>query len=248
MKKISTYLSICLLIAVTSCSSDDDRPQGYFPTTIEKIDFTNSGNNRTIELEYNNQNQISRVEIINPSGNNTIKTLTYTDNKLTQTVTTNSGDSETRNYIYNASGILSSIVEIAGGSTLTYPITYDETTNSYTLVDGADNFSIFLNSQGNAVRYENTFFADLILTLDNNLSGTFKFLEPQIAYQFEFALFSGMDFYYMSTQQINRFEFGVQDLEPIHTRNQNDMISTVIYNLTGGGGFQYTFTYSNRNL
>ncbi len=248
MKKISTYLSFCLIIALASCSSEDDQPQGYFPVSIEKTDFANAGNNNRIELEYNTQNQISRIEIINPSGNNTLKILTYTGNRLTQTVTTYSGDSETRNYIYNASGQLSSIVEIDEDSTSTYPVTYDEATNSYTLIDGTDYFSVFLNADGNAIRYENSFFTDIILTLDNNLSGIFRFLEPQIAYQYEFALFSGIDFYFMSTQQINRFQFGVQDLEPIYTRNQNDMISTVIYNLTAGGGFQYTYTYSNRNL
>lgn len=248
MKKFSINLCICLIFVIAGCSSDDERPQGYFPTVIEKIDFANSSNNNRIELEYNNQNLISRVEIIDQSGNNTTKTLTYTDTKLTQTITTRYGNSETRNYIYNANGTLSSVIEIDGDSTLTYPVTFDEEANSYTLLDGADFFSIFLNAEGNATLYENSFFGELILTLDNNSSGVFKSIDPQIAYQYEFALFSGMDFYFMSTQQINRFQFGVQDVEPIHTRNQNDMISNVIYNLTSGGGFQYTFTYTKRNL
>ncbi len=73
-------------------------------------------------------------------------------------------------------------------------------------------------------------------------------MRPQIALQFDLALFNnGHLFYFFNQKQINHFEFGVQDFDVINTRDSSDNISSVIYNFTGGGS-QIDITYQKRNL
>ena len=64
MKTFKFILLLFLPTFIVSCSSDDDSnnaPKGYFPTRIEKIDFTKANFNRIFVFEYNAQNQIALI-------------------------------------------------------------------------------------------------------------------------------------------------------------------------------------------
>ncbi|WP_130735110.1 hypothetical protein [Flavobacterium sp. J27] len=249
MKTIQKLLLICSSVLLVSCSNDDEpTPQEYFPTQINLTDFTNAVNNKTVSITYNNNNTISTIEI---EDNNGIKTkqYSYTNGRISSVANTGflSGP-ETRNFIYNGSGKLSSIVDITSGSTETFPITYNASSNTYTLLDGTDSNTITVDASNNPTQYASTFIAsDLILTLDSSKKGVFKNVTPQIALQFDLALFSGHLFYFFNQKQINHFQFGVQNFDLINTRDTNGNITSVVLNFTGGGN-QLDITYQKRNL
>lgn len=249
MKTFKTIFTLTCLLVLLLCNNDDDNQQGYFPTNIELTDYTNSINNKSISISYNSNNRISEIIL---EDNNEIKTkqYSYTNGKITSVSNTGFlGGPDVRTFVYNASGVLSSIVDETDGSTETYLINYDAPSNTYTLIDGTESSSVQLDESGNPTVYATTFISsDLILTLDSSERGAFKNVTPQIALQFDLALFSnGHLFYFFNQKQINHFEFGVQDIDIVNNRDTNGNISSVIYNFVGGGS-QIDITYQKRNL
>lgn len=248
MKTIRTLFLVLSSIIILSCNNDDDTPQDFFPSKIVLTDYTNSISNKTVEINYNNDNTISQIVI---EDNNGIKTKQYfyTNGKITSVTNTGFlGGPATRTFVYNNTGDLSSIIDETSGSTETFPISYNSTTNTYTVVDGGDTYSVILDNSNNPNQYSSSSFPNLTLTLDSTKNGIFKNVRPQIALQFDLALFNnGHLFYFFNQKQINHFEFGVQDFDVINTRDSSDNISSVIYNFTGGGS-QIDITYQKRNL
>lgn len=249
MKNLKRIMIILTCSTVLSCSSDDNSAKGYFPTNIELTDYTNSINNKSISISYNSNNRISEIIL---EDNNEIKTkqYSYTNGKITSVSNTGFlGGPDVRTFVYNASGILSSIVDETDGSTETYLINYDEPSNTYTLIDGTESSSVQLDESGNPNQYSFSYLtSNIVLTLDSNEEGVFKNVESQVALQFDLALFSGGElFYYFNQRQINHFQFGVQDFDVINNRDTNGNISSVIYNFVGGGR-QIDLTYQKRNL
>lgn len=248
MKTIRTLFLVLSSIIILSCNNDDDTPQGFFPSKIVLTDYTNSISNKTVEINYNNDNTISQIAI---EDNNGIKTKQYfyTSGKITSVTNTGFlGGPTTRTFVYNNTGDLSSIIDETSGSTETFPISYNSTTNTYTVIDGGDTYSVILDNSNNPNQYSSSFFPNLTLTLDSTKNGIFKNVRPQVALQFDLALFNnGHLFYFFNQKQINHFEFGVQDFDVINTRDSSDNISSVIYNFTGGGS-QIDITYQKRNL
>ncbi|SHJ20397.1 hypothetical protein [Flavobacterium terrae] len=258
MKTIKNILFLTFLMLLTSCSDKDDyNPQGYFPTTIEFTDYTNSVNDKTVTISYNSNNTISYNSnntisqiVLNDNNGTKTKQYTYTNGRITSV--TNSGflgGPDVRTFVYNSNGILSSIVDDTGGTIENYPINYNATTNTYSLVDGGDTSSVQLDNSNNPIIYSSTLFAsDLEITLDGTQKGVFEHVTPQIALQFDLALFNnGHLFYFFNQKQINNFQFGVQDIDIVNNRDTNGNITSVIYNFTGGGS-QLDITYQNRNL
>ncbi|VXB70388.1 conserved hypothetical protein [Flavobacterium sp. 9AF] len=249
MKTFQTFLLVNCMLLITSCNNDDNSSQqGYFPTQIILTDDSNSVNDKTVNIEYNTDNTISKIEIQDNQGVK-IKQYNYTNGKITSV--SNSGflsGPEVRTFVYNASGKLSSIIDDVSGTIETFPITYNSSTNTYTLTDGGDSNTVVLDASHNPIVYSNTFVAsDLILTLDSNSSGVFKNVTPQIALQFDLGLFSGHLFYFFSQKQINHFQYGVQNFDVINTRDANDNITNVFFNFIGGGS-ELNITHQKRNL
>lgn len=249
MKTLKSLTFLFSLLLVSACSNDDNSAKGYFPTNIELTDYTNSINNKSVTIDYNRNNEISEIIL---EDNNGIKTkqYSYTNGKITSV--SNSGflgGPDVRTFVYNASGILSSIVDETDGSTETYLINYDAPSNTYTLIDETESSSVQLDESGNPIVNTTTFISsDLILTLDATEKGVFENITPQIALQFDLALFNnGHLFYFFNQKQINHFEFGVQDIDIVNNRDANGNISSVIYNFVGGGS-QIDITYQKRNL
>lgn len=249
MKTLKSLTFLFSLLLVIACSNDDNSAKGYFPTNIELTDYTNSINNKSVTIDYNRNNEISEIIL---EDNNGIKTkqYSYTNGKITSV--SNSGflgGPDVRTFVYNASGVLSSIVDETDGSTETYLINYDAPSNTYTLIDGTESSSVQLDESGNPIVNTTTFISsDLILTLDATEKGVFENITPQIALQFDLALFNnGHLFYFFNQKQINHFEFGVQDIDIVNNRDTNGNISSVIYNFVGGGS-QIDITYQKRNL
>jgi hypothetical protein len=248
MKTLQYFSLFFLLGFITSCSNDDTE-KGYFPTNIELIDYTNSLNKIIISVNYNSNNTISEIIL---DGNSEIRTkqYSYTNGKITSV--TNIGflsGPDVRTFVYNPSGILSSIIDETDGSTETYLINYDAPSNTYTLIEGTESTSIQLDESGNPIRNSKSFLpSDLILTLDPIDKGVFEHLTPQIALQFDLALFNtGYLFYFFNQKQINHFEFGEEDFDLVNNRDTNGNISSVVYNFVGGGS-QINITYQKRNL
>ena len=71
MKTIKNILFVSFLILLTSCSNDDDNQQGNFPTIIEYTDYTNSVNDKTVTISYNNNNTISQIVLNDNNGTKT---------------------------------------------------------------------------------------------------------------------------------------------------------------------------------
>lgn len=249
MKTFKTIFTLTCLLVLLSCNNDDDNQQGYFPTNIELTDYTNSINNKSITIGYNSNNGISEIILDDNDGIKT-KQYSYTNGKITSVSNTGFlGGPDVRTFVYNASGILSSIVDETDGSTETYLINYDAPSNTYTLIDGTESSSVQLDESGNPYQYSFSYLtSNIVLTLDSNEEGVFKNVESQVALQFDLALFSGGElFYYFNQRQINHFQFGVQDFDVINNRDTNGNISSVIYNFVGGGR-QIDLTYQKRNL
>ena len=248
MKTIKPLLTLCILTLLFSCSNDDNK-KGNFPTNIEFTDYTNSVNDKTVTISYNNDNTISQIVLIDNNGTKT-KQYAYTNGRITSV--SNSGflsGPDVRTFVYNSNGNLSSIVDDTSGTIETYPINYNATTNTYSLVDGGDSSSVQLDNTNNPTVYGSTFFtSDLVITLDATQKGVFEHVTPQIALQFDLALFNtGHIFYFFNQKQINHFQFGVQDIDIVNNRDTNGNISSVVYNFTGGGS-QIDITYQSRNL
>ena len=249
MKTLKNILFLTILALFISCNSDDNNTQGNFPTNIEFTDYTNSVNDKMVSISYNNENTISQIVLVDNNGTKT-KQYSYTNGRITSV--TNSGflgGPDIRTFVYNSNGILSSIVDDTGGTVETYPINYNATTKTYSLVDGGDTSSVQLDNSNNPIIYSSTLFAsDLEITLDGTQKGVFEHVAPQIALQFDLALFNtGHIFYFFNQKQINHFQFGVQDIDIVNNRDTNGNITSVIYNFVGGGG-QLDITYQNRNL
>ncbi|WP_221257857.1 hypothetical protein [Flavobacterium okayamense] len=248
MKTIKSLLTLCILTLLFSCSNDDNK-KGNFPTNIEFTDYNNSVNDKTITFSYNNDNLISQIVLVDNQGTKT-KEYSYTNGRITSV--TNSGflsGPDVRTFSYNSSGILTSITDETDGSTETFTINYNATTNTYSIVDGGDTSSVQLDNTNNATVYSSTFYtSDLTITLDGTEKGIFEHVSPQIALQFDLALFNnGHLFYFFSQKQINHFAFGVQDFDVVNNRDTNGNITSVIYNFVGGGS-QIDITYQSRNL
>lgn len=252
MKTFKFILLLFLTTFIVSCSSDDDSnnaPKGYFPTQINATGFTNTNNNLVIDIEYNVRNDISKITFTDGLGDVNTKTYTYTNGRVTQ-VDNNGflGGPDTRTFIYDESGHLSSIIDENDSGSETFPLTYNSATNTYTLTDGSDTFSITLDTTDNPQLYSSSFFPDLTITLDDTNSGVFKNVAPQVALQFDLTLFnSGHLLYFLNQKQINRYEFGVQDFDVINSRNEEDNITVVDYNFVGES-IQLNITYQQRNL
>ena len=248
MKTIQTFFLVSCFLVLLSCNNDDDAtPQDAFPTELKLTDYTNAVNNKIVTLTYNNDNTIASITIQDNQGLKT-KQYAYTNGKITSVA--NSGflsGPEVRTFVYNASGKLSSIIDDVSGTTETFPISYDSCTNTYTLTDGGDTNTVVLDASNNPTVYSNSFItSDLTLTLDNTNSGVFKNVRPQIALQFDLALFNGHLFYFFNQKQINHFQFGVQDFDFVHTRDSENNITTVVYNFSGGAS-EVDVTYQKRN-
>ena len=175
MKTLKSLTFLFSLLLVSACSNDDNSAKGYFPTNIELTDYTNSINNKSVTIDYNRNNEISEIIL---EDNNGIKTkqYSYTNGKITSV--SNSGflgGPDVRTFVYNASGILSSIVDETDGSTETYLINYDAPSNTYTLIDGTESSSVQLDESGNPYQYSFSYLtSNIVLTLDSNEEGVFK--------------------------------------------------------------------------
>lgn len=248
MKTIQTFFLVSCFLFLSSCNNDDEAtPQDAYPKQLVLTDYTNAVNNKTVTLTYNNDNTIASIAIQDNQGLKT-KQYTYTNGKITSV--TNSGflsGPDVRTFVYNSAGNLSSIIDDVSGTTETFPISYNSSTNSYTLTDGGDTNTVVLDTSNNPTVYSSSFItSDLTLTLESNNSGVFKNVRPQIALQFDLALFNGHLFYFFNQKQINHYQFGVQDFDFVHTRDSENNITTVVYNFSGGGS-QLDVTYQKRN-
>ncbi|MEA1787329.1 hypothetical protein U1E44_14600 [Arenibacter sp. GZD96] len=253
MKALKIITSLFLTLFTVSCSNDDDSnngPKGYFPTEIEATGFANPNNDETIVIQYNTDNTISRITLTDREGSIRTKNYSYTNGKITRVDNSGFlGGPAIRTFVYNSSGKLSSIIDETGGDSETFAVSYNTTENTYTLTDG-DTFGISLDASNNPNLYSSSFFPNpnLTITLDDVNAGVFKNVVPQIALQFDLALFnSGHLFYFFNQKQINHYEFGVQDFEVVNSRDANDNISVVEYNFTGSP-IQLNITYQNRTL
>lgn len=248
MKTIQTFFLVSCFLVLLSCNNDDDAtPQDAYPKQLVLTDYNNAVNNKTVTLTYNNDNTIASISIQDNQGLKN-KEYTYTNGKITSV--TNSGflsGPDVRTFVYNSAGKLSSIIDDVSGTTETFPITYNASTNTYTLTDSGDTNTIVFDASNNPTVYSNSFItSDLTLTLDNTNSGVFKNVRPQIALQFDLALFNGHLFYFFNQKQINHYQFGVQDFDFVHTRDSENNITSVVYNFSGGGS-QLDITYQKRN-
>lgn len=88
MKTLKNILFLTILALFISCSSDDNNTQGNFPTNIEFTDYTNSVNDKTVTISYNNDNTISQIVLVDNNGTKT-KQYSYTNGRITSV--TNSG-------------------------------------------------------------------------------------------------------------------------------------------------------------
>lgn len=251
--KTLNYISLLFLsVFITSCSNDDDsnnQAKGFFPTQIAATGFTNPDDNLTIGIEYNQDNTISRITLTDGDGSIRTKDYNYTNGRVTQ-VENNGflGGPDIRTFVYNASGQLSSIIDENDSGSETFPIAYNSATNTYTLTDESDTYSVTLDATDNPNLYSSSFFPDLTITLDDTNSGVFKNVEPQVALQFDLVLFnSGHLLYFLNQKQINHYEFGVQDFDVINSRNEDDNITVVDYNFASEN-IQLNISYQERNL
>jgi hypothetical protein len=250
MKTTSLLLPIIAVLQFFSCSSDDDsnsQVKGYFPTEIAATGFSNPIDNLIIDIDYNSDNTISRMTFTDGFNIKT-KTYSYTNGRVTQVENEGYlGGPDVRSFIYDASGLLTSIIDETDSGSETFPIAYNSETNTYTITDG-DTYSIVLDSSDNPYRYSSSFFTDLSITLDASNSGVFKNVAPQVALQFDLVLFnSGHILYFLNQKQINHYEFGIQDFEVINSRDAQDNITTVGYHFDSET-IQLSISYQERNL
>lgn len=252
MKTLQFISVLFISVFIISCSSDDEsnnQAKGFFPIQIAATGFSNPNDNLTIAIEYNVNNDISKITFTDGFGDIKTKTYSYTNGSVTQ-VENNGflGGPDIRTFVYNASGHLSSIIDETDSGSETFPITYNSTTDTYTLTDGDDTYSVTLDSTDNPQLYSSSFFPDLTITLDDTNSGVFKNVVPQVALQFDLTLFNnGHLLYFLNQKQINRYEFGVQDFDVINSRNADDNITVVDYNFVSES-IQLNITYQERNL
>ncbi len=262
--KLRLYIFIFLLGLLISCSKDDpkDDPQpemGWFPVKITKTDYLIENASRTIEIEYNNKNQISKIEItpsdatytngydISYNSSNMVETMhfssTHPDNKAITTYTFN----------YEAGVIVSwntNTVAPNGdyeGSGFR-PVTFNHPTYS---VDG-DHIDVDINQN---ISRMHGFFKNnsgsvypgfFIHRLPD--AGVFENVEPKTTLQLLFTIYfrMEMDFYAFSRHEISHLQLPSQTVDFLTTRNSEGQISRV---LTANGSnmyARYDYEYEER--
>ncbi|MGF1635494.1 MAG: hypothetical protein ACFCUU_00365 [Cyclobacteriaceae bacterium] len=241
MKKIP-YLLILITGLFISCSADDDAnvEATWFPVKITKTDYLMSNNSKTITLEYNSQNQISKIEI-----------------KITDT-----GDSDFYAFEYNSNGQVTSMEQTSNrsaaiGTVVNYTFNYSEDVlvswNTQVIENGTAAGSGF-----RPVTYSNPKYIilenEITLGANNNISrmlaymstssgfgnhdftihwqttpGVFEHVEPKIPLQLIFTVFNRlqMDFYAFSSQEISHLQLPGETIVFQTTRNTDGNISSV---------------------
>ncbi len=254
MKTIKYTIIIIIFILSSSCSKSDDTPviRGFFPTQIQKTDYSDSNRNRTYTIAYNSQNQITEITEIAVTGESLTKTFTYSSGLLMNISVSNNINSETTTYeyIYNSSALLTSIIETNNTATYSYAVSYDSTSNSYSLNDSGIVMTLFLDDENSPIEFELSPTLSFTIITDNESSGAFKNVKNQIAIQLTYNFIEGINFCFFHHKQINNIDFGTTNLNVINSRDSNNNIRTVNYNntTTGQTVYGYVITYSERNL
>jgi len=246
---ILILLSLCFTY---SCSNDDDSsnaPKGYFPSRIEKTDFTNANFNRIYDFEYNSQNQIALISIVSPDGGNVTFEHIYTNGLLTQILATGAGTSDTvsHEFVYTASGILSSYIINDNGSINTYTISYNASTNAYTLTDEGENYTVDFHENNTIDQYILPVGTiDILSNFESN--GVFQHVDAQIGTHLLLGLFNGVDFYFFNSYEVESVSFDGDVWTVNNTRDSNNRINVVNYLQGDTNVRELQVTYQQRNL
>ncbi len=250
MKALKIITSLFLTLFIVSCSNDDDNdPKGYFPTRIEKTDFTNANFNRIYDFEYNAQNQIALISIVSPDGGNVTFEHIYTNGLLTQILATGAGTSDTvsHEFVYTASGILSSYIINDNGSINTYAISYNASTNAYTLTDEGENYTVDFH-ENNAIDQYILPVGTIDIQSNFGSNGVFQHVDAQIGTHLLLGLFNGVDFYFFNSYEVESVSFDGDVWTVNNTRDSNNRINVVNYLQGDTNVRELQITYQQRNL
>ena len=247
-------IQLLLFVILFSCSKNDDSPavQGYFPTQIQKTDYGDPNRNRTYTISYNSQNQISQITETAVTGETATRTFTYSNNLVQSMHISSNATSIEKNhqYNYNTSNTLTSIIKTEGTELTTYSISYNSTSNSYSINEGGTISSLFLDNNNNPLEFELSPTNSYIISTDTSAKGVFENLNQQIGLQISFGIFESINFYHFHQKQINSIVFGTQNINVINTRDENGNIRTLNFNnpTTGQNIYGYIITYDKRPL
>jgi hypothetical protein len=264
--KLRHYILILIAGFLISCSKDDPKPEmGWFPVKITKTDYFAESGNRTIHLEYNNKNQISRIEIIRFKVGSSLAfideyTIEYNSTNIVETMQFKSSD------------------PVYGGIT-TYTFAYeDELIVSWatkTVAPNGDNLGIGTelvhynhprynvdgwsidNDINNDISrmhcyYRNnsgTYFVTAIIHKLSN-GGVFENVKPLVPLQLLFTIYfeMEMDFYAFSRHEISHLELPSQTVNFQTFRNLDDQISSVISANGSTMYARYDYEYEERKM
>jgi hypothetical protein len=241
--KLRQYILILIAGFLISCSKDDPKPEmGWFPVKITKTDYLSPGGSKIIHLDYNNKNQISKIEIdksdsdyldeylISYSSTNILETLQYSNDNPAS-----NGDVTLNTFIYTENGILSAwtnkVIKTNGDEQqgINRIVNYDHPT--YTLQSNEIDIDITKNIsrmhgfiRNNSLDSSPEFF---IHRLPN--PGVFENVEPFVPLQLYFTIFiyMEMDFYAFSTHEISHLQLPSQKIDFQTTRNQDGQILSI---------------------
>ena len=168
---------------------------------------------------------------------------------MTQFLATGAGTSNTvsHEFVYTAAGILSSYIINDDSNINTYIITYNPSTNAYTLSDEGENYTIDLHDNNTIDEYILPVGA---IEVQSNFDahGVFQHVNIQIGTHLLLGIFNGIDFYFFNPYQVDTVTFNGTEWITNHTRDVNNSITTVNY-LQGDTNLrELQINYQERNL
>jgi hypothetical protein len=250
--KLRHYILILISGILISCSKDDTKPEmGWFPVKITKTAYLQPvSSSKIIHLEYNNKNQISKIEI-DKSDSDFIDEylLTYSSTNVPETLRfsndnpANNGDVSLYTFNYTE-GILSSWIN------KTIKTNGDEQQGTNRIINYNHPTYSFLGNEIDIDITKNISRMQGFLrnnSLDSNpeffihrlpKAGVFENVEPLATLQLFFTIFIylEMDFYAFSTHEISHLQLPTQKIDFQTTRNQDGLITSVI---TANGNTMY---------
>jgi hypothetical protein len=156
-KNLKITITLLLSLFILSCSNDDGPKKEYYPTKITTAFTSSSSSNGTMNISYDNKNRIAQFKYENATQTNTFD-VTYNSDKLVSKIVRikSNGTASvtfTANYSYT-NKILSNINLVSSSTNENIPVTYQASTNSYTLVNSLLDTTIFkFDSNENLILY-----------------------------------------------------------------------------------------------
>lgn len=262
MKNLKTTIALFLSLFILSCSKNNDditpiTTYEYFPNKIESTFPSSPSSNGSTIIEYDAKNRISKLKYENSDATIT-HVLTYNSDNLissiVQTRTAPTGDQiVSASYTYT-NKILSKITLIDLDDTIITTVSYEASTNTYTLNNSSSTVGFVKYNASNNPTEIDIYGWNFNFTFNNN-SGIYNLKSnslPLLYISIYSSIYETINYsWFYTTKEINQFTLGTKG--SLHTqvsRDSKNKIAQIDYLAEGTNElvFSSTIDYELRTV